>query len=296
MSAGRWIGLRSVKERKEGKKGMASFTINGFEIGGGHPLVLIAGPCVIETRDIVFRTADFLKELTFSLEIPLIFKSSYDKANRSSKDSFRGPGLYEGLRILADVKEQFDLPVLSDVHRFEEIDAACEVLDVVQVPAFLCRQTDFVIEVSRKAATVNIKKGQFMAPWDMENVLDKVTSTGCERVILTERGYSFGYNNLVADMRSLPLMRRTGWPVVFDATHSVQLPGGQGRSSGGDREMAVSLARAAVACGVDGLFMEVHPRPDSALCDGPNSLSIDVLPRLLSILKDIDAVVRRDAT
>ncbi len=275
---------------------MTSFSLGGFTIGGGHPLFLIAGPCVIETREIVFRTADFLKELTSSLNIPLIFKSSYDKANRSSKDSYRGPGLHEGLRILADVKEQFELPVLSDVHRFEEIDAACEVLDVVQVPAFLCRQTDFVIEISRKAATVNIKKGQFMAPWDMENVLDKVTGTGCERVILTERGYTFGYNNLVADMRSLPIMRRTGWPVVFDATHSVQLPGGRGRSSGGDREMAVSLARAAVACGVDGLFMEVHPRPDSALCDGPNSLSIDTLPRLLPILKDIDAVVRRDAT
>lgn len=273
---------------------MAGFSMGDFSIGNGQPLVLIAGPCVIESRDLVMETAGYLRDLTDRLGIPLIFKSSYDKANRSSKDSFRGPGLYEGLRVLADVKEQFEVPLLSDVHRFDEIDAACEVLDVVQVPAFLCRQTDFVSEVARKAWAVNIKKGQFLAPWDVANIIDKVVSAGNERIIITERGYTFGYNNLVADMRSLPLMRKSGHPVVFDATHSVQLPGGQGTSSGGDRDMAVALSRAAVACGVDGIFLEVHPRPEQALCDGPNSLSLDMLPRLLAALKEIDAIAGKD--
>ena len=273
---------------------MASFSIGDFSIGQGHPLVLIAGPCVIESRDLVMETAEYLKKLADDLGIPLIFKSSYDKANRSSKNSFRGPGLYEGLRILSDVKEAFELPLLSDVHRFEEIDAACEVLDVVQVPAFLCRQTDFITEIAEKSRVVNIKKGQFLAPWDVENIIEKVRGVGNERVIITERGYTFGYNNLVADMGSLAIMRRSGFPVVFDATHSVQLPGGQGSSSGGDREMALALSRSAVACGVDGLFLEVHPHPEEALCDGPNSLSFSALPRLLAVLKEIDAIIRKD--
>lgn len=273
---------------------MAAFSMGDFSIGDGQPLVLIAGPCVIESRDLVMETAGYLRDLTDRLGMPFIFKSSYDKANRSSKDSFRGPGLYEGLRVLADVKEQFEVPLLSDVHRFDEIDAACEVLDVVQVPAFLCRQTDFVSEISRKAWAVNIKKGQFLAPWDVANIIDKVVSSGNDRIIITERGYTFGYNNLVADMRSLPLMRKSGYPVVFDATHSVQLPGGQGTCSGGDRDMALALSRAAVACGVDGIFLEVHPRPEQALCDGPNSLSLDMLPRLLPVLKEIDAIAGKD--
>ncbi len=273
---------------------MGGFSIGDFSIGGGHPLVLIAGPCVIESRDLVMETAEYLKRLLDDIDIPLVFKSSYDKANRSSKDSFRGPGLYKGLEILSEVKEQFGLPLLSDVHRFEEIDAACEVIDVVQVPAFLCRQTDFIMEIAQKARAVNVKKGQFLAPWDVQNIIDKIVSAGNRRVIITERGYTFGYNNLVADMRSLAIMRKTGYPVVFDATHSVQLPGGQGTCSGGDRDMAVVLSRAAVACGVDGLFLEVHPRPEEALSDGPNSLSLEMLPPLLKVLKDIDAIVRNE--
>jgi len=266
--------------------------IRDFEVGGRRPFVLIAGPCVLEDERETIDIALFLKELTAQLDIPFIFKASYDKANRSSKDSFRGPGLTEGLPILGRIREELNVPVISDVHRFEEIDEASRILDIVQVPAFLCRQTDFVMEIARRAGIVNIKKGQFLAPWDVSNVLQKVVSTGNENVMLTERGASFGYNNLVVDMRSLPIMRQMGYPVVFDATHSVQLPGGAGNRSGGDRDMAVYLARAAVATGVDGLFIEVHPNPECALCDGPNSLYLDSLPDLLTSLKKIDEIVK----
>lgn len=262
-------------------------------MGGGEPFVLIAGPCVIESEKLARKVAASLKELTTELGIPLIFKSSYDKANRTSVQSFRGPGLDKGLKILKGIREEFDVPVLSDVHRFEEIVKASEVLDVAQIPAFLCRQTDFVLELARHARVVNIKKGQFLAPWDVENVVQKVQSTGNRNILITERGASFGYNNLVSDMRSIPILRQLGYPVVFDATHSVQLPGGAGKASGGERAMAVYLARAAVAVGVDALFMEVHPDPDRALCDGPNTLALNSLRDLLTTLKGIDGLVKR---
>jgi len=266
----------------------------GVVIGGGRPFVLVAGPCVIESEDLTLRVAGRLKEIARSLDVPLVFKASYDKANRTSRQSFRGPGLEKGLEILDRVKQEFALPVLSDVHRFEEIRAASEVLDVVQVPAFLCRQTDFLQEVARNARVVNVKKGQFVAPWDGGMILDKAVAAGNANVVITERGYTFGYNNLVADMRSLPILRKTGYPVIFDATHSVQLPGGTGTASGGDREMAVFLARAAVAAGVDGLFFEVHPDPDRALCDGPNSLELERVPALLRLLRKIDDIVKEE--
>jgi len=267
--------------------------IRNVRIGGNNPFVLIAGPCVIESEAAVMDAASRLQQMTAELGIPFIFKSSYDKANRSSLRSYRGPGLKEGLRILGRVSRVLDLPVLSDVHRFEEIGPAAEVLDVIQIPAFLCRQTDFVLEVARTGRVVNIKKGQFLAPWDMKNAAEKAASTGNDRIILTERGVSFGYNNLVADMRSLPLMRELGWPVVFDATHSVQLPGAGGTASSGDRKFVPHLTRAAVAAGVDALFMEVHACPDKALCDGPNMLSLDELPALLRQAKEIDGIVKR---
>jgi len=269
-----------------------AIVLKNWSIGGDGPFALIAGPCVIETEDMTRRIAEFLKEATSRLGISLAFKASYDKANRTSKDSFRGPGMEKGLRILENVKREFDLPVLSDVHRFEEIAPAAEVLDIVQVPAFLCRQTDFVAEIARRAKVVNIKKGQFLSPWDMRNVLEKAISAGNDRVLVTERGASFGYNNLVADFRSLPILRQYGCPVVFDATHSVQLPGGQGSSSGGQRDMVPYLARAATAVGVDGLFFEVHPEPERALCDGPNSLRLEDFPRLLAELQKIDRIVK----
>lgn len=272
---------------------MRKVHVGGIEVGGGEPFVLIAGPCVIESEKLAFKVAASLKELTTELGIPFIFKSSYDKANRTSVRSFRGPGLDKGLKILKGIREQFGVPVLSDVHRFEEIEKASEVLDVAQIPAFLCRQTDFVLELARHARVVNIKKGQFLAPWDVENVVQKVQSTGNRNILITERGASFGYNNLVSDMRSIPILRQLGYPVVFDATHSVQLPGGAGKASGGERAMAVYLARAAVAVGVDALFMEVHPDPDRALCDGPNTLALDSLRELLATLKGIDALVKR---
>jgi 2-dehydro-3-deoxyphosphooctonate aldolase (KDO 8-P synthase) len=226
------------------------------------------------------------------VDMPLIFKASYDKANRTSVTSFRGPGLTEGLRILARVKEALGVPVLSDIHSIEQVQPAATVLDVIQIPAFLCRQTDLVVAAARSGRVLNIKKGQFLAPWDMENVIGKALSTGNDRLVLTERGVSFGYNNLVSDMRSLPIMRRMGYPVVFDATHSVQLPGGQGGSSGGQREFVEYLARAAAATGVDGVFMEVHEEPEKALCDGPNSIRLDDLPWLIKKLKAIDAIVK----
>lgn len=261
-------------------------------IGGGAPLALIAGPCVIEDEAKTLEIARYLKELTEKLEIPFIFKASYDKANRTSRDAYRGPGLIRGLAVLKKVREEFDVPVLSDVHSVEEIEPAARVLDVLQIPAFLCRQTDFVDEVARKARAVNIKKGQFLAPWDAAHILEKAASAGNANLMLTERGVSFGYNNLVVDFRAFPILEAMGYPVIFDATHSVQLPGGARKASGGDRRMVPCLARAAVAAGVDGLFLEVHPDPDHALCDGPNSLALDGLQDLLAMLKRIDAVVR----
>ncbi len=266
--------------------------IGEVKVGGGSPLVLIAGPCVIESEEVVLRTAESLKEITGDLGIPLVFKSSYDKANRSSVSSFRGPGLKEGLKILQKVKDAYSLPVLSDVHTFEDVGPAAEILDILQVPAFLCRQTDFIEHVARSGRPVNVKKGQFMAPWDMGNVVDKIRHAGNEKIMITERGSSFGYNNLVADMRALPVMRQLGVPVIFDGTHSVQLPGGQGTSSGGQREFVPALTRAAVAAGVDGIFLEVHPSPDKALCDGPNMLALKDLPVLLHQVREIDAIVR----
>jgi 2-dehydro-3-deoxyphosphooctonate aldolase (KDO 8-P synthase) len=267
--------------------------IGPVKIGGKGPLVLIAGPCVIESESLCLETAAFLKELTGRLGIPFIFKSSYDKANRSSLRSFRGPGLEEGLGILARVKEELGLPVLADVHRFEELDLAGRILDVLQIPAFLCRQTDFVLSVARVGKGVNVKKGQFLAPWDARNIIEKIRSTGNESILLTERGASYGYNNLVADMRSLVILREMGYPVIFDVTHSLQLPGAQGTSSGGQRDFIAALARAAVAVGIDGLFMEVHPNPDLALCDGPNSQALKDLAPLLEQLVAMDRIVKK---
>ena len=266
--------------------------IGDVKIGGNRPLVLIAGPCVMESESATLHAAERLMSITNGLSIPLIFKASFDKANRTSVTSYRGPGIKEGLRILAKVKEALGVPVLSDIHSIEQVEPAAEVLDVIQIPAFLCRQTDLVVAASRSGRVINIKKGQFLAPWDMENVVGKALSAGNENLILTERGVSFGYNNLVSDMRSLPIMREFGFPVVFDATHSVQLPGGQGGTSGGQREFVGCLARSAVAAGVDGIFMEVHEDPEKALCDGPNSIRLNELPALLKKLKAIDAIVK----
>lgn len=256
-------------------------------IGRGHPLVLISGPCVIEDYSTTLNIASYLKDLTRQLDIPFIFKASYDKANRTSLDSFRGPGVKDGLEILERIKSELDINILSDVHRIAEVQDAARVLDVIQIPAFLCRQTDFILEVAGTGKPVNIKKGQFLAPWDMVNIVEKVTSTGNNQILITERGTMFGYNNLVTDIRGIKIMQDTGWPVIFDVTHSIQLPGGAGKSSGGQREFAPVLARAAVAAGADGLFMEVHPDPDKALCDGPNSLPLEALSDLLGQLKAI---------
>jgi 2-dehydro-3-deoxyphosphooctonate aldolase (KDO 8-P synthase) len=267
-------------------------TVGNVKIGGNRPLVLIAGPCVIESEASTLRSAERLMTICNGVTTPLVFKASYDKANRTSVTSFRGPGMREGLRILAKVKESLGVPVLTDIHSIEEVGPAAEVADILQIPAFLCRQTDLIAAAARSERAINIKKGQFMAPWDMENVVEKALSAGNSRIILTERGASFGYNNLVSDMRSLPIMRRIGYPVVFDATHSVQLPGGLGGASGGQREFVEYLARAAVATGVDGIFLEVHEDPCKALCDGPNSIRLDDLPALLKKLKAIDAIVK----
>ena len=267
--------------------------IRNFALGGNHPFVLIAGPCVIESESSTFEAASRLKQITAELGIPFVFKSSYDKANRSSAQSFRGPGLKEGLRILGRIGKELDLPLLSDVHRFEEIGRAAEVLDILQIPAFLCRQTDFVIDIAKTGKIVNIKKGQFLAPWDIKNVAEKAVAAGNHNVIITERGVSFGYNNLVADMRSIPVMRGFGYPVVFDATHAVQLPGAGGTASSGDRQFVPHLARAAAAVGIDALFMEVHACPDKALCDGPNMMSLDELPALLKQVQEIDRIIKR---
>ena len=264
-----------------------SVDIGPVKIGDDCPLALIAGPCVLESYESAREVARFLKRLTDELAMPFVFKASYDKANRTSIDAFRGPGVVEGLQILKRIKDELNIPVLSDVHRKAEIEAAAGVLDVIQVPAFLCRQTDFILEVARTQKPINIKKGQFLAPWDMAHVVNKVTSTGNSQIFLTERGTMFGYNNLVVDFRSFQEMKKTGFPVIFDATHSIQLPGGAGKSSGGQRDFAPVLARAAVAAGVNGIFMEVHKDPDRALCDGPNSLKLDGLEHLLSQLLEI---------
>ncbi len=268
-------------------------SIDRIKIGADRPLVLIAGPCVIESEAATLRHAERLLTICNGLGMPLIFKASYDKANRTSIGSFRGPGLKDGLKILAKVKESLGLPVLSDIHSIEQIAPAAEVLDVLQIPAFLCRQTDLLVAAARSGRVINVKKGQFLAPWDMKNVAGKLAASGNENIILTERGVSFGYNNLVVDMRSFPVMRSSGYPVVFDATHSVQLPGGQGDSSGGQREFVEYLSRAAVATGIDGIFMEVHEDPDKALCDGPNSIALSELAALLKRLRAIDAVVKQ---
>ncbi|MCI0526973.1 MAG: 3-deoxy-8-phosphooctulonate synthase [Nitrospira sp.] len=255
-------------------------------------MFLIGGPCAIESEELVLRTAETLKKVTADLDIPFIFKSSYDKANRSSIHSFRGPGIEKGLAILQKVKEKVQVPVLSDVHHPEEVGEAAQVLDILQIPAFLCRQTDLILAVAKSGKPVNVKKGQFLAPWDMGNIVEKITSAGNHQVLLTERGMTFGYNNLVVDMRSIPIMKKFGFPVVFDATHSVQLPGGKGDASGGQREFVSSLARAAVAAGCDGLFMEIHPDPEAALSDGPNMVRLDDIKELLEQLQRIHEVVR----
>ncbi len=269
-----------------------SVKVGGFEIGAGKSLALIAGPCVIEGREAALRHASLIREVTDRVGIPYIYKSSYDKANRSSLESYRGPGIKRGLEILAEVKEKIGVPLLTDVHEKEQVSLVQEVVDVLQIPAFLCRQTDFIIAVAQSGRVINVKKGQFLAPWDMQNVVEKIVSTGNEQVMVTERGFSFGYNNLISDMRSLVVMRELGYPVVFDATHSLQLPGGLGKASGGERQFIGALARAGVAVGIDAIFMEVHENPDLALSDGPNSLSLRDLEGLLKRLKEIDGIVK----
>ena len=265
-----------------------------FEAGLDKPLFLIAGPCVVESQQLQMDTAGTLKEICAALEIPFIFKSSYDKANRSSGKSFRGPGLEQGLQILAEVRKAMGVPILTDVHTEQEVPIVAAAVDVLQTPAFLCRQTDFIRAVSTAGRPVNIKKGQFLSPWDMKNVVDKAReASGQDNILVCERGASFGYNNLVSDMRSLSVMRETGCPVVFDATHSVQLPGGQGTASGGQREFVPVLARAAVAAGVAGVFMETHPDPSKALSDGPNAWPLKYMHELLETLKELDALVKR---
>jgi 2-dehydro-3-deoxyphosphooctonate aldolase (KDO 8-P synthase) len=266
--------------------------IGSFDVGLDRPFFLIAGPCVIESRELAMETAGRLKEIAGRVGVNLVYKSSFDKANRSSISSFRGPGMEEGLAILADVREQIGVPVLTDVHEDTPMDEVAAVVDVLQTPAFLCRQTNFILKVARTGKPVNIKKGQFLSPWEMGNVVTKARSTGNESVMVCERGFSFGYNNLVSDMRSLAVMRATGAPVVFDATHSVQLPGGQGSASGGQREFVPVLARAAVAVGVSGLFMETHPKPEEALSDGPNAWPLGRIESLLATLRTLDETVK----
>ncbi len=262
--------------------------IGPYTIGGKNPLAIIAGPCVIESEDHAMTTGLQLKNIFEEFQIPFIFKSSYDKANRSSIKSFRGPGLEEGLRILKKIKSELGLPVLSDIHTELEIEPASKVLDIIQIPAFLCRQTDLVVAAAKTGKPINVKKGQFLAPWDMKNVINKIKESGNENILLTERGFMFGYNNLVVDMRSLIFMNELGYPVVYDCTHSLQLPGGQGESSGGQRELVPALTRGAVAVGCDVLFMEVHPDPENAPSDGTNMLNLKTLPGLLQQIKELD--------
>jgi 2-dehydro-3-deoxyphosphooctonate aldolase (KDO 8-P synthase) len=266
--------------------------VGHIDIGAAGPLAVIAGPCVIESRESALKHASALKQAADRVGVPYIFKSSFDKANRSSGDSFRGPGLEKGLAILAEVKKKIGVPVLTDVHEQEQIGPAKEVVDVLQIPAFLCRQTDFVLAVARSGRVINVKKGQFLAPWDIRHVVEKIVSTGNDQVLLTERGVSFGYNNLISDMRSLVVMGELGYPVVFDATHSLQLPGGLGKASGGERKYIGPLARAGVAVGIDALFMEVHEDPDRALSDGPNSLPLKEFEGLLRVVKRLDGILK----
>ncbi len=266
--------------------------IGNIKVGGQNPLAFIAGPCVIESEEITLRIAVQLKEYSEKYNIPFIFKSSYDKANRTSVNSYRGPGIDEGLRILQRVKEEVKVPILSDIHSVDEIKKAAEVLDIIQIPAFLCRQTDIIIAAAKTGKPVNVKKGQFLSPYDVKNIIDKVRSAGNEKIMITERGASFGYNNLVVDIRSIPIMQSFGYPVVYDATHSVQLPGGLGSCSGGQREFIEPLARAAVSAGCDAVFMEVHENPDKALCDGPNTLSLESFFELAQRLVELNNLVK----
>ena len=262
-----------------------------IKVGPGNPLVLIGGPCVIESEEVIRETVAGLKEITSRLGIPYVFKASFDKANRTSLSSYRGPGLADGLDLLGRIKEEFDVPVISDIHEPNQAAEAAKVLDIIQIPAFLCRQTDLLVAAAKTGKPLSIKKGQFLSPWDMENAVAKVRDSGNDRIMLTERGIMYGYNNLVVDMRALPVMRGLGCPVIYDATHSVQLPGGAGGSSGGQREFIPPLTRAAVAAGIDGLFMEIHPNPDKALCDGPNSMPLGEVEELLRKLIKIHEVV-----
>jgi 2-dehydro-3-deoxyphosphooctonate aldolase (KDO 8-P synthase) len=271
---------------------MKQIDMGDFVIGDNAGFILIAGPCILEGEEAALDVARYLQKLTASLNIPYIFKASYDKANRTSINSYRGPGAKDGLATLKKIKEKTGIPVLSDVHRFEEIDAASQTLDVLQVPAFLCRQTDFITEIAKKARVINVKKGQFLSPGEVVNIIAKAEAVGNNNIMITERGTSFGYNNLVFDVRALPIMRKMGYPVIFDATHAVQLPGGAGEKSGGERDMVPYLARAAVAAGVDGIFLEVHRNPEAALCDGANSLYLESLEELLTMLKQIDDLVK----
>jgi len=285
------LGKKNIHTNDE--KMINEINIGGLTIKEDGPFFVIAGPCVIEDEDKTLKISAFLKEIRDSMDIPIIFKSSYDKANRTSVNSFRGPGIDKGLEIIHKVKEETGLPVLSDVHNIDEIPKAAMVLDIIQIPALLCRQTDLLLAASRTNLPVNIKKGQFLSPAEMEHAIQKILSTGNRKILLTERGTFFGYNNLVVDLRSIPVMKRFGFPVIFDATHSVQLPGGSGKSSGGQREFVESLARAAVAAGADGVFLEVHPDPDSALCDGPNSIPLDQFGPLIFLLKEIHSLVNQ---
>jgi len=269
--------------------------VRNLAIGQRQPLVFIAGPCVIESHESCLKLADKLKTIFQEKQLPFIFKASYDKANRTSVNSYRGPGVKEGIKILADIKKRLGLLMLSDVHREEDIPIVLETLDIIQIPAFLCRQTDLILAAAKTGKPINIKKGQFLAPWDMKSVVEKMRSTGNEQILLTERGTCFGYNNLVSDMRSLVIMRELGYPVIYDATHSVQLPGGQGNVSGGERNMVMPLARAAVASGCDGLFLEVHENPENALSDAATMLSIEALPNLIDQVLEIHRVVTTDS-
>ena len=271
---------------------MREVQINGITIGNGRPFALIAGPCVIESEEMCVRLASRLKKISAELEIGFIFKASFDKANRSSGSAYRGPGVKKGMQILADIKKEFHLPVTSDVHSVEDVEMLSDLLDIIQIPAFLCRQTDLILAAAKTGKPINIKKGQFLAPWDVRNIIEKMTAAGNHNIIITERGSTFGYNNLVVDFKGLPIMRGFGYPVCFDATHSVQLPGGAGTSSGGQREFVPTLIRAGVAVGIDALFMEVHEDPDNALSDGPNMVTPDELVAILKNAIYIDNLVK----
>lgn len=267
--------------------------VGKIKIGGNNPLVIIAGPCSIENKETTFLVAETLKKISSKLKLAVIFKASYDKANRTSINSYRGLGIKEGLKILKAVKENFKLAVLSDVHQLSEINEAKKILDIIQIPAFLCRQTDLVVGAAKTGLPINIKKGQFLAPWDVKNIIEKITSQKNEKIIITERGSSFGYNNLVVDMCSLPIIRKYGYPVCFDATHSLQLPGGAGTYTSGRSEFIFHLTRAAVACGIDALFLETHPEPQKALSDGSNMLALNKLEKLLTQVKELDTIVKK---